>query len=181
MIIRLKLILIITFFFATLSFAQTIVYNTFSLNIEQITLLRIYPIGANISLNLIADNAGDAIVPIFNNSTYLQLTSIFTSGQTRRITVEISGSTDVPYGTLLKLSAAPCTTGQGVFGTVSTIPFLKYKIGQPLITGIGSGYTNTTSIPNSGYQLTYTFEHDPTKFYYSHPQRIITVTYTITN
>lgn len=158
---------------------------TFKITINDIKTMRIITPGlsGDISLILFTSEAG-APVQTSPNSTdshsWLQVTSISPVGVYRKIQVSIT-SGGIPSGTLLKLSAADCTTGEGSRGTATTTPFplLKYT-NSTLVSGIGSCYTG--KLEKNGYNLTYSLELDPANLraISSFTRNIIIVTYTIT-
>jgi len=137
-----------------------------------------------INLRLFASEAGASVLPSAistDSHSWLQLTSISPDGVTREILVSITNG-NIPSGTLLKLSAADCLTGDGQRGTATTTPFKLLKNeNTTLISGIGSFYTGITE--TSGYNLTYSFMTDPDNLggLTSFTNNIITVTFTISN
>ena len=175
---NLMLLMIITIlaFFSSRLEAQVYGYNNFTITIENICSVRIFP-AATISLNLLASTAGNSMITQSNASTYMQFTSIAPENETRRVTA-IVGAGNVPAGTLLQLSAGACTTGLGALGTPSTIITLDRSAQRNLITGIGSCYTGTT--PTSGYNLVYSWGVDPSNYTQLRATSSVSITITFT-
>lgn len=148
----------IVFYAFSLS-AQTLKETNFTINIQEVHLIRINPLN-QISMNLLATVAGETMSPKTNSSSYLQLTSIGNS-QTRKVLVTLQSGT-VPAGTLLTLVPSICTTGEGNRGEISSTIALKNGVNNTLLENIGSGYTGTAS--NNGFRLNYTWQVDPSKF-----------------
>lgn len=171
----------ILLFFALSDSAMSQLYttNTFTVTINDVSLIRINPL-STISMNLLASVAGETTSPKSNSSSYLQLTSIAPLGQTRRITASIT-SGFVPAGTLLKLTANNCSTGNGNRGSSSGQITLLKNINTTIINSIGSGYTGSAS--TNGFNLVYYWSVDPAN--YAQLRAIanapITVSYTITS
>jgi len=111
------------------------------------------------SLTFVAPTEGGTnIADATANSSWINYTSIVSSGVTNKITVSISGNA-VPDGTQLKVEAAEYTgNGDGTFGTPSGQIILSSSA-QELITAIGSCYTGTGN--TNGHQLTYTWSIEP--------------------
>lgn len=138
---------------------------SFSIRIPDIKMVRIIRPGyANTTLNLElrafqagapVDLSGTAV----DNTSWLQMTSIAPLNENRRVTAQVSNGTTVPLGTLLKLSATACTTGEGARGSSYSNLVLSSSTAKTLIDGIGTCYTGTTN--TSGYNLTYTWMPDP--------------------
>lgn len=102
-----------------------------------------------------AAEAGEKInVPAANNDLWLNYTSILPSTGVASRRVDVKADVLVP-GVNIKLVAGAITTGAGTRGT-PTAGITLSTTDQPLVTGIGSGYTNTGV--NNGHQLTYTYE-----------------------
>jgi hypothetical protein len=156
---------------------QSQVTSRFSISVNQCACIRVYPV-KTIRMSLLCNNAGEPMGNKIDNSTYMQLTTILPIAQSRKLTAKITAGT-LPLGTLLKLTATPCTTGDGNFGNCSSITLNKTSA-QTIITNIGCCYTGNTT--TSGYNLVYSFEPDPlniSKLFRS-SARTITITYTIT-
>lgn len=172
----LMIITILAFFSARLE-AQAIAYNNFTITINDICNVRIYPAGT-IRMNLLASTAGNSLDNKTDASTYMQLTSIAPENEMRKITAIVS-SGNVPAGTLFQLTAGACSTGTGTRGTPSSTITLDRNGQKDVVTGIGSCYTGTTS--TSGYHLVYTWGVDPAN--YTQLRAIssvsITITYTV--
>lgn len=138
--------------------AQATVNSQFTITISGINLVRIYPANTTITMTLLTNNAGEAMLAQTNNSTRLQLTSIAPANQKRRIDASIS-SGDLPGGTLLKVYAESCTNlNGGDFGTVLGTVTLSKAIAYPIINNIASGYTG--DLAGNGFRLNYSFEPD---------------------
>lgn len=185
---RMKVFFLLGFLLFGFGKAEALITKTynFKITINDIKNIRIITPGLSgpISLMLFASEAG-ASVQTSSNSTdshsWLQVTSISPAGVYRKIQVSIT-SGNIPRGTLLKLSAANCSTGEGIRGSATSIPFnLLRNTNITLVSGIGSCYTGTLN--TSGYNLTYNFTTDPANLgaIRSFTNNIITVTYTITN
>jgi hypothetical protein len=153
--------------------------NVFTIVINDVSLIRINPL-SSISMNLLASVAGETTSPKSNNSSYMQLTSIAPLNTTRRITASIT-SGFVPAGTLLKLTASNCTSGNGTRGTPAGQITLIKNVNTTLINSIGSGYTGTAS--TNGFNLTYYWNVDPANYdkLRAVASAPITVTFTITS
>jgi hypothetical protein len=185
---RAKFLLLVVFVLFGFSKSEALVTKTynFKITINDIKVIRIITPGlsGSISLKLFASEAGASVQTSPNSSdshSWLQVTSISPAGVTRKIQVSITNG-NIPNGTLLKLSAANCTSGEGPRGSATTTPFnLLRNTNITLISGIGSCYTGITN--SSGYNLTYNFTTDPANLgaIRSFTNNIITVTYTITN
>lgn len=188
---RMKCVFILLFVLLVIGETDALITRTydFKITINDIKTMRIITPGivnGQISLMLYATEAG-ANVQTSSNSTdshsWLQFTSISPIGVTRKIMVSVTNGF-VPTGTLLKLSAVQCTTGDGIRGVTTTgsNPItLKRNETNSLITGIGSCYTGSST--TSGYNLIYDFMPDPSNLggITSFTNNIITVTFTITN
>ncbi len=185
---RTKVIFLLCFLLFGFGKAQALVtknYN-FKITINDIKVIRIITPGLTgpISLMLFTSEAGASVQTSPNstdNHSWLQVTSIAPAGVTRKIQVSITNG-NIPSGTLLKLSAANCSTGEGIRGTATTTPFALLKnTNITLVSGIGSCYTGISN--TSGYNLTYSFMPNPANLgaIRSFTSNMITVTYTITN
>jgi hypothetical protein len=141
--------------------AVVVNYN-FRFKIPDLKKMRIITPGLTngVNLRLYVVEPGSSVIgtaEAVDSHSYLQVTSIAPMGEVRKINVQIT-SGNVPSGTLLKLSATNCTTGDGNRGTANSNISLS-TIAQTLIDGMGSCYTGTTN--TSGYNLTYTWSPDP--------------------
>lgn len=139
---------------------QSVVTETVTITVEEVSMIRIYP-STTISLNLLASVAGESMSPKTHSGTYLQLTSIAPAYENRRITALITYG-QVPAGTLLKLTPSMSTSGAGTRGSVSSTITLNRSNNQQIISGIGSTYTGTAS--SNGYRLNYSWEVDPANY-----------------
>jgi len=154
--------------------AQVFAYSNFTVTINDICYIRIYPTGT-ISMKLLASTAGNSLVTQTSVSTYMQLTSIAPENETRRITAIVS-SGNVPAGTLFQLTTEACYTGTDARGTPASTITLDRSGQKNVVTGIGSCYTGTSS--TSGYKLVYTWGVDPANM--SQLKATSTVSITIT-
>lgn len=138
---------------------------SFQIKIPDIKMMRIIRPGyasSRINLELRAFEAGapvDVSGTAVDNSSWLQLTSIAPLNENRKVTVQVTNGTTVPLGTLLKLSATDCSTGEGDRGAAYTNLILSSSTARTLIDGIGSCYTGTSN--TSGYNLAFTWMPDP--------------------
>ncbi|HET9571271.1 MAG TPA: hypothetical protein VFP20_07695 [Bacteroidales bacterium] len=177
---RYKSLLLVCFFVHMCEITQAQMYasTTYTVNISDLSLIRIYPI-RSISLHLYALEAGKAPTSTSTSSTNIQLTSISPLNQTRRVTAAISSGV-VPPGTLLKLATYNCTSGLGALGSASPTITLNGS-NQTIINNIGSCYTGS-GIGN-GYNLDYLWEVDPVNIHLlkSVANVQLLITYTITN
>lgn len=139
--------------------AQSYLTNTYTLNISEISLIRIDPL-VTINMSLLASTAGVAPAPQTDFSTYLQVTSIATSPQTRRITASYTGT--MPAGTYMTINAGTCTTGSGNRGIPNPTIILN-GTAQTIINNIASGYTGSTL--GNGFKITYSWQIDPSNYH----------------
>jgi hypothetical protein len=139
-------------------FADTnVATNTVSLTVNGSALLAIKT-GTAISLSLSgATEAGGAIQTIAADSTTrLRISSLVNGANTRTISAKISA---LPVGADLILSAQAPTTafasGASVQGTLLSNVTLA-TTDRPLITGIGTCWSGTTT--DAGYAIKYTYK-----------------------
>ncbi|WP_394994748.1 hypothetical protein [Emticicia sp.] len=125
-----------------------------SLTFPLVALLDVEPIGS-INLSFTAPTeAGAALGSSATNTTkWINISSAVTTGLTRRVTAQISGT--VPNGVRLQLQTANATSGAGTRGTAITPIFLT-TTAQTIINSIGGAYTNSGS--GVGYNLTYSLD-----------------------
>lgn len=135
--------------------AQVPVSDVFDIVIKSIFIIRTLP-ATTITMNMTVPQAGQSVASVVNATTYLQLTSIAPSDETRKVSTIISTGTK-PRGTTLTLAVSPCTTGVGTLGNTYTI-VLTTTSSQTIIDGIGSCYTGTATA--NGYLMTYTWAAD---------------------
>lgn len=177
-----KIQIVLLVLLLTVAFAQD--SNTdnhkVKLIIPQVALLDIESAGSNdIELDMEAPTeAGDKLAEQTDNSLWLNVTSIVSSGNDRDISVKI----DNAYaGIDLKVVAAGYSgLGFGGFGSPESELTLTDS-DQDLVTGITSGFTVDGA--TNGYQLTYTAEVDEANFENLLANGVgtdITVTYTLT-
>ncbi|MBL7814149.1 MAG: hypothetical protein JNL70_04010 [Saprospiraceae bacterium] len=127
-----------------------------SISLPSVALLDIEPNNSAISLSLTAPTEGgnQLTATTTNNSKWLNFTSAVSTGTTRRIGVQMSGS--LPNGVNLKLTTANYAgSGAGNRGSAVSIVYLSGSQ-QTIVNNIGGGYTGTGS--NNGYNLTYSLE-----------------------
>lgn len=174
---RLLLIIltILTFCFARLE-AQLYDYNNFTITINDIFNVRVYPAGA-INMKLLASSAGNSMETQTNFSSYIQFTSIAPENEMRRITAIVS-SGNIPAGTQLQLTTGTCASGSGTRGTPSSKISLDRSAQKNIITGIGSGYTGNS--PTNGYNLVYTWGLDPMTYSQLRATSSVSITITFT-
>lgn len=162
--------------------ANTISYN-FSINVYDVSLIRINP-STSFSLSLLSSQAGGSMSPVTNSSSYLQLTSIPPENVSRRIMAKIQSSTNpngVPPGTKLTLYAVKQTGYYGIVGDAAPEITLSLSSNGLLIDNIASGYTGTSS--GQGFRLYYTLQVDPATYSQLKATQTISavVVYTISN
>lgn len=159
-ILKRSILLILSLSLSASIAAQVYTTNVFTIQVNDITLIRINPY-AIINMTLLAANAGESMAPKTNNSSYLQLTSIAPINQTRRVMAVIS-SGHVPAGTMLQLTAGSCASGVGARGTPTSTITLQRLNNQTIINGIASGYSGTNT--GNGFNLSYTWQIDQNNF-----------------
>ncbi len=111
--------------------------------------------GVAVSLQLTTSVAGEQISG-GTGTSYAQVSSIISSGETRTITATITG---VPTGTSLAVDTAIPSSGNegGTLGTGTTgIALVNSAPEVTLVTGIGSCYTGVAS--TDGYVLNYAWD-----------------------
>jgi hypothetical protein len=152
---------------------------TFSINVSDISLMRINP-STTINLNLLSTQAGSSTGDNVDNSSYLQLTSIPPNSITRRIMATIS-SGSIPAGTKLTLYAIKKSGTIGTCGTAQSEKTLSSSSNETIIDAIGSGYTG--SLAEQGFQLFYTYKVDNATYAQLRATQSIAliITYTISN
>ena len=128
--------------------------TTASLALPLVALLDVEPTGS-INLSFTAPTEGGAALgsSATNATKWINISSAVTSGLTRRVTAQISGT--VPSGVRLQLQTANATSGAGTRGTAITPIFLT-TTAQTIINSIGGAYTNSGS--GQGYNLTYSLD-----------------------
>jgi hypothetical protein len=124
------------------------------INLPAVALLDVEPAGS-VALNFTAPSEAGNILgsSSANNSKWINISSAVTTGLTRRVTAQISGT--VPAGVRLRLATAPVSGGAGTRGTPVTPLFLS-TTAQTIVNGIGGGYTG--SGPGFGFNLTYSLD-----------------------
>ena len=106
------------------------------------------------------EEAGDPFASQTDNSLWLNVTSIVTSGASNNISVKIN---PIVPGLDLKVIAAPYAgIGNGSWGTPNTTDIILTTNDQTLVGGITSGYTANGA--GNGYNLTYTVAPDEDAF-----------------
>ncbi|WP_372949652.1 hypothetical protein [Mariniphaga sp.] len=155
-----------------------------NINIPTVALVDVEGVdGEATTVNLAPDvsalEAGEAVdfSDATDNSLWLNYTSIIASDQDERnITAEIDGT--LPAGISLNLSAGGLSTGNGNLGASAGTITLTTN-GQNLVTGIGSGYTESGF--EKGHQLTYSLDMNNESYAaLASGSYNVTVTYTIT-
>ena len=158
-----KIILPILVLGLSIAFSQdtNIANHNIGVNIPTIALLDIESALSNdISVTLVApEEAGDPFASQTDNSLWLNVTSIVTSGASNDISVSINQT--VPGLDLKVVAASYAGLGKGSWGTSSGEVTLN-TVDQTLIDGITSGYT-ANGVGN-GFQLTYTVDPDESTF-----------------
>lgn len=136
-----------------------------NINVPTVALIDVEGPGGNnsISFTLTApEEAGLGFVaPSANNTLWLNLTSIVSSTQTRKVSVNLQSSLQSDALGLTVSAAEHSGVGSGTFGE----PVGEIEIGatpKDLITGIGSAWTGNGI--NNGYQLTYNLVIDEDKY-----------------
>ncbi len=158
---------------------ETDSHNIF-LTVPTIALLDIESAGVSndISVILVApEEAGDPLESKTDESLWLNVTSIVTTGSSNNIKVEID---QIVPGLDLKVSAAGYSgVGQGSWGTPASTELTLNTSAQSLVTGITSGYTGNGA--GNGFKLSYTVDPDETAFdaLLASSSIIIDVTYTL--
>lgn len=111
----------------------------------------------NLKPDVSALEAGEAVnfTSATNSDLWLNYTSVVGADQTRNITASLDGS--LPSGVSLNIAASGVSTGNGALGNTAGQISLSASA-QNLITGIGSGYTESGY--EKGHQLTYTLDMD---------------------
>lgn len=136
--------------------AQITSNQDLTLGIPEVLLINaVNASGANgaVSLELTTTVAGTAISG-GTGTTYVQLSSIVTAAQTRKMSASVTG---VPAGTVLSVATAVPSNANfaGTIGTgTSSLDLGASDI--DIVTGIGSCYTGTTGL--DGYILDYSWD-----------------------
>lgn len=144
--------------------SQVNIYDPITIVVNDICLISTNTSPGPVNLTLSTSVAGSTVRPVSSSNMFLKITSIAPIGTSRVITAIVSNGT-IPQGTLLKLVAAPCTSinSRGTLGNAIATPIVLSKtVNQTIIDGIGSCYTGTAF--NDGYQLTFTWQPDITKY-----------------
>lgn len=125
-----------------------------SLNLPLVALLDVEPSGS-VALNFAPPTEGGAILgsSATNATKWINVSSAVTTGLTRKVTAQISGT--VPNGVRLVLQTANAATGAGTRGSAVSSVFLS-TTAQPIVNGIGGAYTLTGA--SNGYNLTYSLD-----------------------
>lgn len=137
-----------------LTYGQTSISVSAGINMPIVALLDVEPAGS-IALNFTAPTEGGAILgsSATNSTKWVNISSAVTTGLTRRVTAQVSGT--LPSGVRLKLVTANAVGGAGTRGTPVTPLFLTTSA-QTIINGIGGAYT--TSGAGAGFNLTYSLD-----------------------
>ena len=137
-------------------FAQTTASVGVSISLPSIALMDVEPNNAGFNLNPTAPTeAGNQLTTTAtNNSKWLNFSSAVTTGSTRRIAVQLSGT--LPTGINLKLvTATYAGTGAGTLGSPIS-PIYLSSSQQTIVNNIGGAYTGNGQ--GNGYNLTYSIE-----------------------
>jgi len=126
--------------------------NGLSLGMPQLNLLS--SASASISLELTTAVAGEAVKSSMSDSTArVKISSIIAEGQTRTLSAQVTTGA-IPGGTTLKLMAqTPNSKFGGTAGALGSDATLSAASATPIVTGIGSCFSGTTS--DDGYVLRY--------------------------
>ena len=136
--------------------AQVTSNQDLTLGIPEVTLISAVNDGGvvgAVSLELTTTVAGTAISG-GTGTTYAQLSSIVTSGQTRKVSAKVTG---VPAGTVLSVTTI-VPSNANFAGTVGT-GTSSLELGATdvdIVSGIGSCYTGTAAL--DGYKLDYAWD-----------------------
>lgn len=122
--------------------------------------------------------AGNAIIsPASNSSLWLNFTSAVTTSQTRRVTVQASGTLAAGISVAVQANG-PSGSGDGSRGTSVGLLTLSSGV-QNLITGIGGAYTGNGV--GNGFQLTYTASQATNYSVLRSGSATFTIIYTLTD
>lgn len=159
--------------------AQTTGSRNINVNLSEVALLDVEPAMTAISFNFLAPTeAGRPLtIPAVNTTKWLNYTSaIKTTTPARSVSAQIDQTFS---GLFIKLQASAASgSGGGTRGTpvgkvtLTTLP-------TTIITGIGGAYTGNGI--NNGHLLNISLEMDDCKKLVQTTNKIITVTYTISN
>lgn len=139
------------------TWAQTnVATNNLSLGLPELNLIA--SSASTINLQLTTTTAGQAVeASKSDSSTYVQISSVVSSTQTRSLSAEITNGV-VPAGTKLSLVAqSPNANFAGTGGTLGSQVLLSSSSAD-IVTLIGSCYSGVTS--TDGYRLKYTWGLD---------------------
>ncbi len=142
--------------FYTPIWTQTTASVGVSISMPSIALCDIEPNNTGITLSMTAPTeAGNIVVSTATNNTkWLNFTSAVTATQTRRVTVQLSGT--LPNGVRLRLATANYAgSGAGTLGSAAS-PIFITSTAQAIVNNIGGAYTGTGS--GNGYNLTYSLD-----------------------
>lgn len=136
--------------------AQVTSNQELTMGIPEVLLINAVDASGNtgaVSLELTTTTAGTGISG-GTGTSYVQLSSIVTSSQTRVMTASVTG---VPAGTALALTTAIPSNANfaGTVGTGTSSVELSGTAAN-IVTGIGSCYTGTAAL--DGYQLDFTWD-----------------------
>lgn len=159
--------------------AQTSGSRSVSFILPEVALLDIEPAAINVNLEMHRPlEAGKAVIlPEVNTVKWLNYTSAMHSGAPKRtVTAQID---QLITGVTLKLQAAPASgSGGGILGT-SAGNIVLTTSPTVIISGIGGAYTGNGV--NNGHLLRYSLEVNDYKRLVQTTNKVITVTYTISN
>lgn len=160
-------------------FAQTTANFSINLNLSEVALLDVEPQNSTLNFNFLppSESGNKITTPTVNTTCWLNYTSAKkTSSPNRNITARVD---QIIPGVLIKMQASASSgVGTGALGTPSgkvtltTNPII-------IISGIGGGFTGNGI--NNGHQLNISLEINDYKELVKVTNKVITITYTISN
>lgn len=169
------LIIIFLLLFKFKAIAQTPANGTVSITLPIIAIIDIEPVGSISFTFTIPTEAGKPIMPITNNTKWLNYTSAITEGGiSKKITAKIS---ELIPGLDIKIKALPFSgQGGGILG-VPTNESILNLVSKDIITGIKGAYTGDGQ--NNGHQLNITLTPNTYSNLRTITNKNILITYTI--
>lgn len=169
------------FFFSGVFFisAQTTGSRAINLNLSEVALLDIEPSMAAISFGFLAPSeAGKPIIiPAVNTTKWLNYTSAIQTATPKRV---VTAQIDQLFsGLFIKIQAAAATGSGGGERGVSIGKTTLTTTPTTIINSIGGAFTGTGI--NNGHLLSISLEVDDYKKLVQTTNKIITITYTISN
>ncbi len=150
-----------------------------SFNLQEVALLDIEPIVSviNLTMNAPSEAGRASTVPEVNATKWLNYTSAIRSGDPKRtVTAQVD---QLILGLTLKLQATTASgSGGGLLGTPAGNIVLTTSPAV-IITGIGGAYTGNGI--NNGHLLRFSLEVNDYKKLVQTTNKVITITYTISN